>query len=364
MYTVTVNTHRPYSIHIGESLLRSALLIESCAGLASEWVIITDNNVKALYAEHLRQCFHGHFKVHLISIPPGEHTKSREMKAAIEDQMHGLGCGRDIGISALGGGVITDLAGFIAATYCRGVPAVYIPTTLLAMVDATVGGKTAVNTPHGKNLIGAFAQPRAVFADIGVLVSLDQMNFVNGIVESIKHALIADADFFEFIDYHADAILRQDTIIVKKLIIRSIEIKKHIIEVDEFDTGKRALCNFGHTIAHALESHFDYSLSHGIAVALGMMVEGFLSMGHAGLSNDEYVKIKNILMKFGISKHIIEKHKVDYSALKNLLQSDKKSVGLEPHFVLLNAIGSSYIPVGGYTSTVAHSYIAEALCSI
>lgn len=360
MSTIIINTHRPYPVHVGPGLLHDQRLIECCRGLASEWVIITDDNVKMHYAQPLLAFLSDHLSIHLISIAPGEQNKTREVKADIEDQMQALGCGRDAGILALGGGVITDLAGFLASTYCRGIPVVYLPTTLLAMVDATVGGKTGVNTAFGKNLIGTFTQPSVVFADINVLATLDQSNFINGVIESIKHALISDAGFFDFIENNAEKILNREGGVILKLISQSIEIKREIIELDELDKGKRALCNYGHTIGHALETYFNFTISHGVAVALGMIVEGYFSTQIAHLSQDDYLRIKSILSKFGVAVDL-HQHHVDYQALKAVLQNDKKTIAKTPHFVLLSAIGVPWVSSIGYISSVPDHLIEEAI---
>jgi 3-dehydroquinate synthase len=273
--------------------------------------------------------------------------------------MQSLGCGRDVGVLAIGGGMITDLAGFVAATYCRGVPAIYVPTTLLAMVDATVGGKTGVNTPFGKNLIGTFTQPRAVFIDTDVLVTLDKDTVLDGVIESIKHGLIADAAFFDFLDSNAEKVLNLESPELLELITRSINIKRQIVEEDELEIGKRALCNFGHTIGHALESYLNYSISHGVAVAIGIVAESYLSTRVAGLAYADFVKIKNCLLKYGVR---LDHNECNFEDLKSLLLSDKKTRDKSPHFVLLSAIGVPYFSSGkGYTTSVPELLIEEAL---
>jgi len=176
-------------------LLHNSKVHEYIANLAYKTVIVTDDNVKALYADTLKTVSQD-----IISIPPGEQSKTRSVKAKIEDQLFELNCGRDTCLVALGGGVVTDLTGYVAATYCRGVPVVYFPTTLLAMVDAAIGGKNGINTRYGKNLVGTIVQPKAIFADIDCLATLDKAQFSYGMAEVIKHALIADAGFFEFLE--------------------------------------------------------------------------------------------------------------------------------------------------------------------
>jgi 3-dehydroquinate synthase len=358
---IIVNTPQSYPIFLGQGLLHHQQLINTCSALAREWIIITDDNVKALYAQALEKHLAINFNVNLISIPPGEESKTREMKSKLEDQMQLLGCGRDVGVLAVGGGMVTDLAGFVAATYCRGVPAVYVPTTLLAMVDATLGGKTGVNTPLGKNLIGTFTQPQAVFIDIDVLLTLDENTFLDGVIESIKHGLIADADFFDFLDSNADKILNVESSVLLELITRSLDIKRQIVEADELEMGKRAMCNFGHTIGHAIESHLNYSISHGMAVAAGIVAESYLSTRVTGLAQAEFFRIKNCLLKYGVRLNL-DHDRWPYEDLKLLLLRDKKTRGKLPHFVLLSAIGEAYFSSEtGYTTPVSERLIKEAL---
>ncbi|MDQ2993426.1 MAG: 3-dehydroquinate synthase [Pseudomonadota bacterium] len=360
MQEIIVNTKNPYCITIAAGLLSHESLITFCANLAHEWVILTDDIVNTLYARALQQHLAKHFKVNLISIPAGEEHKTRETKAQIEDKMQSLGCGRDCGILAVGGGVITDLSGFVAATYCRGIPAVYIPTTLLAMVDATVGGKTGINTPYGKNLIGTFTQPRAVFIDTDVLTTLDNENFCNGVIESIKHALIADADFFQFLDTHADKIMQKDAHLLSEIITRSINIKRQIIEADEFEYGQRAICNFGHTIGHAIETYSNYTISHGAAVAIGMVYESHLSTLLSGLTQIELEKIKQCLTKYNV-RLTLNDDEWNSDAIKILFERDKKVRNGQAHFVLLSAIGVPYISASGYTTPIDESQTLNTL---
>ncbi|HET7427516.1 MAG TPA: 3-dehydroquinate synthase, partial [Gemmatimonadales bacterium] len=205
-----------------------------------------------------------------LTFPPGESSKSRDEWSRLTDALLAKGYGRDSAIVSLGGGVAGDLAGFVAATYMRGVPYLQVPTSLLAMLDAAVGGKTGVDTPHGKNLIGAFHPPAAVVADPRVLATLPERDFRGGMAEAVKHGLIADADYFAWMEREADALLRRDEAALTRLVRRSVEIKAEVVSADERESGRRAILNAGHTVAHALEHATGYALPHGEAVALGL----------------------------------------------------------------------------------------------
>jgi 3-dehydroquinate synthase len=208
-----------------------------------------------------------------LTFPAGEVSKTRETWVRLSDEMLGLGLDRQSAIVALGGGVVGDLAGFVAATFLRGIPYAQVPTTLLAMLDASVGGKVGVDTPLGKNLIGAFHPPAVVVADPLALLSLPDRTFRLGFAEAIKHALIADAEYFAWIETSARRLLARDMEALSRLVHRSIEIKAAVVSEDERESGKRAILNAGHTIAHGLEHQSDYRLPHGEAVALGLIAE-------------------------------------------------------------------------------------------
>jgi 3-dehydroquinate synthase len=208
-----------------------------------------------------------------LTFPPGEPSKTREQWARLTDALLAQGFGRDSGIVALGGGVAGDLAGFVAATYMRGLPYVQVPTSLLAMLDASVGGKTGVDTPEGKNLIGAFHPPAAVLADPRALATLPERDYRSGMAEAVKHGLIADAGYFAWMERDAEALIRRDEAALTRLVRRSVEIKAEVVSGDELEAGRRAILNAGHTVAHALERATDYGLPHGEAVALGLVAE-------------------------------------------------------------------------------------------
>jgi len=225
-----------------------------------------------------------------LAVPAGEASKTRDRWAELSDALLERGFGRDSGIVALGGGVIGDLAGFVAATYLRGVPYLQAPTTLLAMLDASVGGKTGVDTAQGKNLIGAFHPPVAVVADPRVLQSLPEREYRAGLAEAVKHGLIADADYFAWLGDQVERIGTRDAETLARLVRWSVEIKASVVAEDERESGRRAILNAGHTVAHALEHASDYTLPHGEAVALGLVTEcrlaEALGVARSGLARD------------------------------------------------------------------------------
>jgi 3-dehydroquinate synthase len=226
-----------------------------------------------------------------LVIPPGEASKSREQWSKLSDALLARSFGRDTALILLGGGVVGDLGGFVAATYLRGIPYVQVPTTLLAMLDASVGGKTAVDTPHGKNLIGAFHPPAAVVADPLALATLPEREFRAGLAEAVKHGVIADRAYFEWIGREANRIAARDPATLARLVRRSVEIKAQVVSEDEREAGRRAILNAGHTVAHALEQASGYALPHGEAVAIGLATECRLaeSLGLAAAGTAEAV---------------------------------------------------------------------------
>ncbi len=233
--------------------------------------------VGPLYASRAAASF-GDARVDLLTIPAGEHHKTRESWARLTDELLSLGCGRDTTVVALGGGVVGDLAGFVAATFMRGIPVVQLPTTLLAMIDASVGGKTGVDTAAGKNLVGAFHAPALVLADPTVLETLPAEQLRAGLAEAIKHGVIADEAYFERIVVDIPALLaRPSGPEMHDLIARSVEIKADVVTRDEREGGVRKTLNFGHTLGHAIESESGYRLLHGEAVAIGMILESELA---------------------------------------------------------------------------------------
>jgi 3-dehydroquinate synthase len=270
---VSVETpHGSYDVLIGPGLLDDLPTLIERSAPAHRYALIADDRVARLYGERVVTAMSG-ARVDLLTFPAGESQKSRESWSDLSDRMFAAGMGRDAAVIALGGGVTGDLAGFVAATYMRGLPVVQIPTTLLAMIDSSVGGKTGVDTPAGKNLIGAFLQPRLVVADTEVLRTLPGAELRAGMAEAIKHGAIADAEYFEWMrPMVGEEAPGAD--FLAKLVLRSVQIKAEVVGRDEREAGPRKMLNFGHTVGHAVESLSGFRLLHGEAIAIGMVVEG------------------------------------------------------------------------------------------
>ncbi len=264
---------RSYDIEIGRNLLSDAASrIRSRIDVSSA-IVISDTNVSPLYAKSLSDSLAPHAIVQLLTVPPGEPSKSVEQAAQLWNQTLEGGADRSTVIIAVGGGVVGDLAGFVAATFARGVPFIQVPTSLLAQVDSSVGGKVGINLAGAKNIIGAFWQPKYVLIDVDVLSTLPEREFSAGMAEVIKYGVIADADFFGFLEQHLEQIRAKDPTIMSEVIARCCEIKAEVVEADECETsGRRATLNYGHTFGHALESIAGYGqYLHGEAIAIGMM---------------------------------------------------------------------------------------------
>ena len=296
-----------------------------------------------------------------LTVPAGERAKTREQWAALTDQLVERGVGRDSAIVAVGGGSVGDLAGFVAATYLRGVPIIQIPTTLLAMLDAAVGGKVAVDLPQGKNLVGAFHPPVAVIADPGVLGSLPERDYLGGLAEAVKHGLVADAAYFDWIVANAAAIKSRQPATVEHLVRRSIEIKAGIVGVDERETGERMVLNAGHTVAHALERVSGYSLPHGEAVALGLIAEAMLAE-RLGTASGVAARIAEAFTTLGLP--IRAPAGLDATAIVAAMDTDKKNRGAEIRFSLVESVGRAHRAGPKWTVTATQAKILEALSSI
>ena len=316
--------------------------------LGNHFVLITDTNVKNAFQDVIETILtNAGLSVSTIVIEPGERKKNRETKEEIENILLKNHLGRDTCLIAFGGGVILDLVGFVAATYARGIPLVSIPTTLLGMVDASIGGKTGVNTEKGKNLIGSYYFPTYILIDFSFLDTLPEKEKKNGYAEIIKYGLIADCSLFHKIE----------TMPIQEVILKSIKIKKRIIEKDPRETGLRRSLNFGHTIGHAIEKFLHYEIAHGEAVGFGMLFASFLSCKLGFLSEEEYLKIASLLQRFGFSTHL---PKMSYSDLQEALLLDKKSLQKTPRFVLLDKIGHVHPFDGLYCTPIEPSLLQEA----
>jgi 3-dehydroquinate synthase len=320
--------------------------------------MIADETVLGLYRQgRLGQAT---WNATTLRFPAGERSKTRDTWARLTDELLEAGFGRDSGLVTLGGGVAGDLGGFVAATYLRGIPYLQVPTTLLAMLDASVGGKTGVDTAQGKNLIGAFHPPAAVLADPGTLMTLPDRELRAGLAEAVKHGLIADREYFKWIEREADALLRRELPALEHLVRRSVEIKAEVVSGDERETGRRAILNAGHTVGHALELALDYGIAHGEAVGLGLVAECRLAsrLGLAAPAVGE--RVENLLGRLGLPTRLPSP--VPPERVIAAMASDKKNRAARIRFALPGAVGE----MAGERWTVEASEpdIREALTAI
>lgn len=331
-----------YSVHVEAGVLgRARALIRGLLG-DRPLVIITDTSL----APRLKGWGLDALGGEPLAAPPGERAKSREEWAALTDALLARGIGRDGALVAIGGGSIGDLGGFVAATYLRGIPFVQVPTTLLAMLDASVGGKVGVDLPLGKNLVGAFHPPALVLTDPEVLTSLPERDLRGGMAEAVKHGLIADPVYFEWIGANAAPLIARDLEALTHLIRRSVEIKGEIVAADEREGGRRAVLNAGHTVAHALEQVSGYSLPHGEAVALGLVAEATLA-DRLRISRDLAPAVASILGRLGLPTRAPAGF--DREAVIGAMAPDKKNRGGTIHFALPSAVGNIRRGEGGWT---------------
>jgi len=350
-----------YPIIMGKDLLK--YITKWLPKGISHVVVVTDNLVKKYYLSQLLQNLKNRpYSVLLLTFPSGEKFKTVRTKSMLEKKMLKNHCGRDTVILALGGGVVGDLAGFIAATYMRGIPYIQIPTTYLSMVDSSVGGKTGVDLEEGKNLIGAIWQPYAVIIDTQCLSTLPKKHRINGLFETLKIFLTCSLRDFSYFRCHFMDIKKGEKIILEKLIKRSIKIKATIVQQDENELNERKILNFGHTIGHALERESHYKLLHGFAVGYGILVESKISEVLGFLSSKDYLTIQSILSSLGIKAH----HLAIYN-IKNIIQwtkIDKKARANSVNYVLLKRIGQVYQKQNSYVHAVTDKTVANAFCAI
>lgn len=349
-----------YEIIIQSGILNNAdFLVRHLGKLGAKYAIITDTHLKNLHGEKLQKLMmQSGLETLLFAFPAGEEHKNRAIKEELENRLFENKMGRDTCMIALGGGVVTDLGGFLAATYCRGVPLVMVPTSLLGMVDASIGGKNGVDVPYGKNLVGSIYQPKMVIIDPLTIQTLPVKEVRNGAVEMIKHGLIVDRTYFCFLDEKADQILSCDSNVLEKAIFESCLIKKTIVEQDETETGKRRLLNFGHTIGHALEHLTHYSITHGEAVAIGLLVESHLAVQLGYLRQEELDSIFKTLKKFGLPLKL--PGHFSFEQLLGAMTLDKKSQKGTPRFVMIDAIGSAMPCDGAYCMPVEDRVLFNA----
>lgn len=329
-----------YDIEIGFELKDKLIsdLKNGLAGKINKFVVVTDSNVEKLYAKPV---FEGlkdaGYKADLIVFEAGEKSKTRQTKEYIEDTMLEKSYRRDCMIIAVGGGVVTDVAGFVAGTFGRGIPFINYATTLLAAADASIGGKTAVDTPLATNLIGMFNQPKKVYIDIAAWKTLPKRQLYSGMAETIKHACLADKDFFEYLEKNMDRVLDVEKTACEHVAECNCNVKYRVVMKDERESGLREVLNLGHTVGRAIETVSDYRLTHGEAVAIGMMAQALLSNQMGYMTKEEVQRVKNLLQKAELPVSI--PNYIDKKELVRKLYTDKKVRDGKLRFVIEKGIG-------------------------
>ncbi|HEX8694060.1 MAG TPA: 3-dehydroquinate synthase [Longimicrobium sp.] len=352
---------RGYEILVGSGLFGSMASTLSKFCPAHRYAVVTDDRVAELYAVKLSRMLHSAgYRADVFAFEHGEARKTRETWGLITDAMLEAGIGRDAALIAFGGGVPGDLGGFVAATYMRGLPLVQVPTTLLAMIDSSVGGKTGVDAPAGKNLVGAFHQPECVLIDPDLLQTLPDAELRAGLAEAVKHGAIADPDYLDWIEAAVPELLSEDPEALCRLIVRSVEIKSEVVGRDERESGPRKLLNFGHTLGHAVEALSGFSLLHGEAVAIGMVEEARLGERLGVTASGTAARLRKVLTRFGLPTSLpIEMSAEEVVAFT---RSDKKGREGRVEYALIEGIGAPALGANGrYGTPVADETVLEVL---
>jgi 3-dehydroquinate synthase len=357
-----------YSIEIGRNLFDRLVqdLLNGLTPGATRYALITDSNVETLYAQQLlKKLIAAGLKTDLFVMSAGETHKTRETKISLEDQLLEAGFGRDSAIIALGGGVVTDLAGFLAGTFGRGIPFINYSTTLLSAADASVGGKTAVDTPHATNLIGLFNQPAKVFIDIDCWKTLPVREIRSGLAETIKHACLADAELFNWLEENIQAICNGpeaelDDQACEHIAFKNCEVKYTVVKKDEKESNLRQILNLGHTAGRAFETLCGYIYTHGECVAIGMAVQIEIAFDQKLVTQSERDRTISLLQKCGLPVSIPEGTSLEDLVVK--MRTDKKARSGKIRFVLQDGIGAMKAFEGGsYSTPLDETYILEIL---
>ena len=334
-----------YEICIGYDILDRIAMMIANSRIAARYVIVTDDCVRPLYGETLlADLTKMGVKADLIVFPAGERSKDFQSVLGLAGRLLDLSMDRKSALIALGGGVAGDLTGFLASVYMRGIPCIQIPTTLMAQVDSSIGGKTAIDLPQGKNLLGTFYQPVGVFMDIKCLESLPETEYQNGLAEVVKYGIIDSEALFRQLEGGVDVIRSRNRQFLEDIIQSACTIKKGIVEMDEREQGLRRILNFGHTLGHALETASGYRLSHGNAIAVGTIAAARLSQTLHGLPGEDRERIEGLLSSLGLDCRIPEELVTE--DILSGLQRDKKKEGNTIHFVMLKKIGLPFVNGG------------------
>jgi len=355
MNRIRVNLDRrlsaSYDIHIGRGILDRTALILAKGNWAGRWFVVTDETVAGFHGERVLAALTGAgLRAERLTIPPGEGAKTVATCLELAAQLLERGADRASGLIALGGGVVGDVAGFLASIYMRGIPCVQVPTTLLAQVDSSIGGKTGVDTGEGKNLLGTFHQPKAVFIDLTFLETLPAREFTSGLAEIVKYGIIEDPDLLAALEDNAAALQGRDPAILERVVSSSCRIKKGIVEIDETEKGLRRILNFGHTVGHAVEAESGYAISHGEAVAMGMAAAAAISERLRYLGAEDRDRIVRAIERLGLPRRI--PRGLDAGRLLARMEKDKKKENGRIHFVLLKKPGMPFVNGGVPLDTV------------
>lgn len=331
---------RSYRLIIGSHLFQDLARRLKEQPLADRYAIISDTTVAPLWASKLQEALGKYgLAAEVFTFPAGEVYKTRETKERLEDQLLQSGYGRDTAILALGGGVVGDVAGYVAATYMRGVPVIQIPTTTLSMADSSIGGKTGVDTPYGKNLIGAFHHPAEVYMDMETLTTLDERNYIAGLAELLKHGFIHDLSILDYVEAHRDAILNRDLQVLEELFQKNCAVKNYVVSMDEKEKGLRQVLNYGHTMGHAVEVLSGFDLIHGECVSIGIVFAAKLAWMKGLCSAAWADRQRCILEKMGLPVDFPAS--LDEDELIRLMKMDKKVRQGKTRFVLSEEPGSA-----------------------
>lgn len=334
-----------YEICIGNSICDRMALLISKNHKANRYFIVTDSNVSLLHGQKFLSFLKdAGLNVDLIEFPAGEASKNINTALDITVKLLDLGADRNSMLIAFGGGVVGDMTGFIASVFMRSIPYIQVPTSLIAQVDSSIGGKTAIDLPYGKNLLGTFYQPQAVFTDLSYLNTLPEAEFNNGLAEIIKYGIIDDEKMFRLLENNLDQVKSKDPVLLLKIVETCCRIKKSIVEIDEKEQGLRRILNYGHTLGHAVEAESNFAISHGEAVALGMIAAARISENSDYLDSDSRKRIENLIIESGLTSHIPKNLATD--RIISRLKMDKKKEGNVIHFVLLKKIGMPFVNGG------------------
>lgn len=349
MNKITVNLEKTrsssYDIYIGKAIVDHVGLLLTKHNWAGRYIIITDSTVSALHGARVQGALREMgLQTDMIDFPAGEASKDIQTILRICDQLMEMKADRTSGLIALGGGVVGDITGFVASVYMRGIPYIQVPTTLLAQVDSSIGGKTGIDLSTGKNVLGTFYQPKGVFIDLAFLKTLKPQELKNGLAEVVKYGIIDDPELFSTLEAKVDAIREQDEDLLEEIVTKSCRIKKDVVEIDETEKGIRRILNFGHTVGHAIETDSGYTIPHGDAVSMGMAAEAILSERMQYLSAEDRDRIIALIRALGLPDRIPKDRSPD--GIFSCMKGDKKKAGDVLNIVLLKRIGVPFVASG------------------